>query len=227
MPGGAAAGRREGRADWRELAAAAGRSLRGGRRPGLGMQSAGPPALAASAPVTVGTRNPRRTPRGVGRRLQGLLLAGWAALRRPRSRSGKGAGFLRGWGPGFGEGAWGRDASSPARVGAAFQPLRPPPPRGLGRVHPVSCRPAIFAFGSLSKSSPRAPRTGYGGTSSQERRARALRRRGRVLLPKAVRREVLAPRLQRAPGGLRALPPAGVRTALLGPSQSPFPVPNR
>lgn len=33
------------------------------------------------------------------------------------------------------------------------------PPRGLGRVHPVACRPATFAYGSLSKSSPRAPRT--------------------------------------------------------------------
>lgn len=163
----------QGRADWRELAAT-GCSLRGGRRPSLGMQSEGPPALAAPGPVTVtvGTRDPRKTPRGVGAAIGGSppgRPSGAAPAEIPQRE-----------GSAFPSGLASRVRGGGVRKGSGF-----PHPRGRRGGSPSSrrcalhhraawggsaqCRQAV-PLGHGSKSSLRAPRrTGYGGASSQRR----------------------------------------------------------
>lgn len=132
----------QGRADWRELAAT-GCSLRGGRRPSLGMQSEGPPALAAPAPVTVGTRDPRKTPRGVGAAIGGSP-PGWPSGAAP-------AEIPQREGSAFPSGLGSRVRGGGVRKGSVF-----PYPRGRRVGSPPFRRcaawggpPSVLPFGKL------------------------------------------------------------------------------
>lgn len=230
VPGGAAAGRRAGQGGL--AGAGCHRVLPSGRKtPKPGNAERGSASPGRSRARDRGQEGSEKNPSGS--RGGDWRVSSWQAERRCASRDPAAGRERVSFGAGFQGSGRGREkgkrlpppAWAPRGV-PAFPPLRPPPPRGLGRVRPVSCRSASCASGSreqvLAESSPtnrlwrcqltetRAPLEGEAG----------------VLLAEAVRREVLTPRLERAPGGLRALPLPGVLTARLGPG-APFPVPNR